>query len=184
MASPSKEEQILKLILENSPLKHWHCKEFVKKTDMTRALVNKWLKKYEKEGLIKHVKKKGKFPYFTAGKDNPIYKSKKKEFLLNKIYQSGLISHLIRLEKIKTAIIFGSAAKGDWYKNSDIDLFVYGDIKTLEKHKYEKRLNKEIELHIFNNKKDIKNIKTGLIKNVVNGYLIKGSIHDFVKVSQ
>jgi len=41
MASPSKEEQLLNLILENSPLKQWHFEEFVKQTDMTRAAINK-----------------------------------------------------------------------------------------------------------------------------------------------
>lgn len=183
MGSPSKEEQVLNMILENSPLKHWHFEEIVKNTDMSRAAVNKWLKKYQKEGLISRIREKGKFPYFTCGTDNPIYKSKKKLFILNQIYHSGLISHILSLKKIKTAIIFGSTAKGDWYKDSDIDIFIYGEVKGFNKHKYEIKLRRDIEAHIFRSKREIKKVKTGLIKNVVNGHLIKGSIQDFAEVN-
>lgn len=183
MGSPSKEEQILELILGSSSLKHWHFEEIVKKTNMARAAINKWLKKYQKEGLIKRIKEKGKFPYFTCGTDNPIYKAKKKLYILNKLYQSGLISHIISLKKIRTAIIFGSIAKGDWYKDSDIDIFIYGRLKGIDKHKYEIKLHRDIELHIFKSKQEIKKVKTGLIKNIINGYIIKGTIQDFAEVS-
>lgn len=45
------------------------------------------------------------------------------------------------------------------------------------------QLNKNIELHIFKNRKEIQMVKTGLIKNVINGYVVKGQIQDFVKVT-
>lgn len=183
MGSPSKEERILELILENSPLKQWHFEEIVKETKMTRAAVNKWLKKYRKEGLIKRAKEKGKFPHFTCGEDNPVYKAKKKLYMLNKIYQSGLIVKIISLEKIRTAIIFGSIAKGDWYKESDIDIFIYGEPKGLNKHGYELKLGRNIELHIFRSKQEIKAVKTGLIKNITNGYTIKGAIQNTIETS-
>ncbi|MFC1691767.1 nucleotidyltransferase domain-containing protein [Nanoarchaeota archaeon] len=183
MASPSKEHKVLELILENSPLKQWHFEEFVKTTNMTRAAVNKWLKKYQKQGLIKRIKDKGKFPYFTSGQNNPAYKSKKRLFILNQLHNSGLITNLLSLEKAKTAIIFGSIAKGDWYKDSDIDIFIYGKSKGFEKHKFELKLHRDIQLHIFENKNEIKQLETGLIKNIINGHIIKGSINDFVEVN-
>ena len=183
MASPSKEEQVLALILENSPLKHWHFGEIVKKTKMARAAVNKWLNKYQKEGLLKKVKEEGKFPYFTAGSNNPEYQSKKRLYMLTKLYQSGMIKGLISLEKAKTIILFGSIAKGDWYKDSDIDVFIYGTSKGFEKIKYELELHRDIELHVFETIKEIKKVKSGLINNVINGYVIKGSIQDIAEVA-
>lgn len=149
---------------------------------MTRAAANKWLKKYQKEELLKRVKEKGKFPYLTAGSNNHVYQSKKRLYMLNRLYESGFIDYLIRLKNIKTAIIFGSIAKGDWYKDSDIDLFIYGNPGKLEKHKYELKLKRDIELHIFRSKKEVKKIRTGLINNIVNGYIIKGSIQNFAEV--
>ena len=161
MASPSKEEQVLKLILENSPLKHWHFEEIVKQANITRAAANKWLKKYQKGGLLKRVKEKGSFPYFIAGSNNPIYQTKKRIYAINKLYESGLISHLLSLKDAKTVILFGSMAKGDWYKESDIDIFILGKPKEIEKNKYELKLHRDIQLHIFNTKKEINKIKTG-----------------------
>jgi predicted nucleotidyltransferase len=182
MASPSKEEQVLRIILENSPLRHWHFEELVKSSGMTRAAANKWLGRYQKEGLIKRVKEKGKFPYFTCGSGNPAYTARKKMFLLNKIHESGLLQDIINDEEVQTAIIFGSAARGDWYKDSDIDLFVYGRPRKMDKQRYERKLRRDIEMHVFSTKKELKKIKTGLIKNVVDGYILKGSIQDFAGV--
>ncbi|MBS3140813.1 nucleotidyltransferase domain-containing protein [Candidatus Woesearchaeota archaeon] len=180
MGSPSKEEKILNLIFENSPLRQWHFNEIVEEAKVNRSVVNKWLKRYVKEGLLKKIKEKRKFSYFSAGKENIVYQTRKRIYALEKIYQSGLIEHLINLKDVKTAIIFGSMARGDWYKDSDIDLFIYGDSRDIEKNKYEAKLKREIEIHIFKNKEEIKNVKTGLINNVINGYLIKGEIQDLI----
>src|SRR3989344_1991484 len=180
MASPSKEENILRLILENSPLKEWHFEEAVREAKITKVVANKWTKKYVKEGLLHHVKKRGKFPYFTVGNNNPVYYSLKRVYALEQLHKSGLIPKLLSLKTAKTIILFGSIVKGDWYKDSDIDIFVFGDISGFDKKLYELTLQKNIELHIFQNKEEIKKVRTGLIKNVINGYVIKGQIQDIV----
>lgn len=182
MASPSKEENVLKLILENSPLKEWHFEEIVRDAKVTRVVANKWLKKYVKECLLKKVKEKGKFPYFTVGSDNHIYYSQKRIYALEQLHKSGLISKLLSLNNAKTVILFGSIIKGDWYKDSDIDIFILGDISDFDKNIYEHRLNKHIELHLFEDKKEIEEIKTGLITNIINGYIVKGQIQDVANV--
>lgn len=183
MASPSKEDRILELLFNNSPLKHWRFKDLLLETGMTRSALNKWLNKYTSNGLIIKNKEKNHYPYYTSGFNNKTYQSKKRIHMLNKIYQSGLIEYILSQEKIKTAIIFGSISKGDWYKGSDIDLFLLGEVKTFKKIKFEKILKRSIELHVFKSFKDIKKVKLGLIRNVINGYVIKGTIIDVVKVS-
>ncbi len=183
MASPSKEENVLKLILENSPLKEWHFEEIVREAKATKAVSNKWLKKYTKKGLLKRIKKKGKFPYFTAGSNNPAYQSLKKIYALEQLYKSGLIQKLLSLKKARTIIIFGSTIKGDWYKDSDIDIFIYGNADELEKNTYELKLGRNIEMHVFENKEEIREVKTGLIKNIINGYFVKGQIQDIAEVA-
>ena len=183
MGSPSKEENVLKLILENSPFRELHFKDVIKEAKVTRLVANKWLKKYMSEGLLRHVKEKGRFPYYTVGANNPIYHSLKKIYVLEQFHKSGLIPTLSSLKTARTIILFGSMAKGDWYKESDIDIFIFGNISDFNKKIYEQKLHKNIELHIFENKKEIQEVKTGLIKNVINGYVIKGQIQDFVKVA-
>jgi len=183
MASPSKEENVLKLILENSPLKEWHFEEIAKEAKVTRAVANKWLKKYVKEGLLKHIKEKKRFPYFTSGSENTVYYSLKRVYALEQLHKSGFIPKLLSLKTAKTVIIFGSIARGDWYKDSDIDVFVLGNISDFDKNIYELRLHKNIELHVFQNQSEIREIKTGLIKNIINGYVVKGQIQDVAKVT-
>ncbi len=182
MPSESKEDKVLQLILENSPLKEWHFEEIVREAHVTRAVANKWLKKYIEEGLLTKLKPKGKFPYFTVGMNNLHYLSQKKLYALNQIYKSGLIEYLLKLEKAKTTIIFGSMIKGDWYKDSDIDLFIFGNLPDLKLKVYEDKLHRKIEVHHFENKEDLREVKTGLVKNVIDGYVVKGHVQDIVNL--
>jgi len=183
MGSYSKEENVLKLILENSPFKEWHFEEIVREAQVTKLVANKWLKKYVNENLLKHTKEKGKFPFFSVGANNPFYYSLKRVYALEQIHKSGLIPKLLSLKNAKTIILFGSIIRGDWYKNSDIDIFIFGDVLNFDKTDYEIKLGKKIELHTFQNEKEIERIKTGLIKNVINGYIIKGNMQDIIGVS-
>lgn len=183
MPSPSKAENVLALILGNSPFKEWHFREVVKEAKVTKAVANKWLKKYVKDGLLRYAKQKGRFPYFTVGSNNNVYSSLKRIYVLEQFHKCGLIPKLLSLKDAQTVIIFGSMARGDWYKSSDIDIFVLGDITDFDKNIYQSRLHRNLELHIFQDKKDISKVKTGLIKNIINGYVIKGQIQDIVKVA-
>lgn len=183
MASPSKEQTILTLLLENSPFKEWHFDEIVGEAKITKSVANKWLKKYVKEGMLKKIKRKGKFPFFTTGSNNAVYVSKKRLFALEQLYKGGLIRELISLPQAKTVILFGSLIKGDWYKDSDIDLFVYGKLSGFDKNKYERKLKRHIELHVFETKNDLKQVTTGLIKNIINGYIVKGTVNDILEAA-
>ncbi|MDI6736951.1 MAG: nucleotidyltransferase domain-containing protein [Nanoarchaeota archaeon] len=183
MASPSKEERVLQLILENSPMKQWHFNEIVRDSKVARAVANKWLKRYVKEGLLRRVKEKGKFPCFTCGMDNPVYISMKKLLAIEQVFRSGLAEHLLSLKDAKSVVLFGSFARGDWHKGSDIDIFIYGKSRGFEKSRYELKLKRQIELHLFETKAELNQVRTGLLKNVLNGYSLKGQMQDFMGVS-
>lgn len=183
MASPSKEENVLKLILENSPLKEWHFEEIVREAKVTKVVANKWLQKYVSERLLNYVTEKGTFPHYTVGSHNPVYYSLKRVYALEQLHNGGLIPKLLSLTRAKTVILFGSIIRGDWYKDSDIDIFIFGDSSDFDKSIYERKLNKKIELHLFQNKEEIEEVKTGLIQNIVNGYVVKGRIQDFAEIA-
>lgn len=183
MATPSKEDQVVRLFMENSPLRQWHFGEVVREVGITRAAANKWLRNLMNEGFLRQVKEKGRFPYFTCGSNNLAYQSRKRIYALEQLHSSGLASHLAGLKKAKAVIIFGSIARGDWYKDSDIDIFIYGSPEGIKKHEYEQKLRRKIELHTFESKEDIKSVRTGLINNIINGYIIKGQVQDFARVA-
>ncbi len=180
MGLPSKEEKVLELFF-NEPTKQWHFEDILKASKTSRSKASKWLAKLAKEGIIRHVKPRGKMPYFQGDFDNPAYRSRKRLFALVQLQKSGLIDHLISLPKAKTVIIFGSFVRADWYKDSDIDIFIYGSDEELDIHPYKKILNREIQVFTATNASELDKIGPGLLRNILEGILIKGKI-DFVQV--
>jgi len=179
MGLPSKEEIMLKLFF-NEPSKQWHFKDIVTKAKISKQQANKWLKRFEKEKLIIHKKPMEKMPYFQANFEHLNYKNKKKIYALNRMYDTGLLKRLQSLEKSKAVVIFGSFAKSDWHTGSDIDVFILGNPKDLRYGTLWQ--GREVQVHAFKTKKDLKKIKSGLMQNVINGYFVKGDVQDLVEV--
>ncbi len=180
MPYPNKGNNVLELFF-NEPTKHWHFKEIVRKAKISEERANYWLKKFIKEEIIKHIKSKGKMPYFIARYDSSKYENKKKLYGLNRLFEIGLLNQLQSLKNTKTVVVFGSFARGDWNTNSDIDVFIYGDPEKLKFGTI--AMGREVEVHFCRTKKEIKEIRSGLMNNVVKGYFVKGNIHDLAEVS-
>lgn len=176
----SKEEDMLEIFF-NNPTKELHFEEILKDANIARSKCDRWLKEFIKKGLIRRIKKKGEMPYYISSYDSPAYKNKKKIFALNKFYEHGLLDHLSSIKKAKAVILFGSFSRSDWYKGSDIDIFIYGDVKGLRLAQYETKLKRNIELFHCKDKIELKRYGQGLIKNIIKGTIIKGDI-DFIKV--
>lgn len=176
----SKENKIIELFFQY-PTREWHFEEIVNEARIARSKADNWLKKFIKENLIKRIKKKNKMPYYISRYDSTEYKTKKKIFALNILHKAGLLKHLESL-KAKTIIIFGSFTRSDWYKDSDVDIFIYGNTEGLKIAEYELKLKRNIELFICKEKKELKRLGEGLIRNIIKGDIIKGNI-DFIEVS-
>ncbi len=171
----SKENEILELFF-NTPM-HWHFEEILRKVKIGRPQLTRWLKVFQKEGLIKRVKKKGKMPYYVHDFHNPKFDVRKKLFAAQKLVNSGLLDHLTSLPEAKVVILFGSFTRSDWHKDSDIDIFIYGDDGGFEQGKYELKFHRDIQVHNAKNKKDLKRINK-LLAYIISGNFIKGSIQD------
>lgn len=179
MGRPSKEEDILKLFFEE-PTKQWHFKEIKSIIRISDNKISRWLKEFIKMKIIIKIKPKNKMPYYVSNYQNTNYQNIKKLYAINKFNKSGFLNHLSNLN-VKAIILFGSFSRWDWYKDSDIDLFIYGDDKDLEKSKYEKILNHPIQLFSFKNKSELKKIPKELLNNIIQGNLIQGNL-DFLEV--
>lgn len=171
----SKEDSVLELFF-NIP-KHWHFEELAEKSGLSRDRLNYWLKKFKSQGIIKKVKPKGEMPYYTGSYDNPEFLLKKRLFALKLLTESGLLGHLSTLKDAKVVILFGSFSRWDWYKDSDIDIFIYGNDNDFEQGKYELKLHREIQVHIAKDKNDLRRIDK-MVPYIIAGDFIKGSIED------
>ena len=117
-------------------------------------------------------------PYYIAKYDSSHYVHAKLLFGLQKFHETGLLDHLSSLEKAKTVILFGSFSRGDWYSESDIDIFIYGveENQPLGLGKFYFKLHREIQIFSGNNDHDLKKIGGPLLRSILKGIRIKGNI--------
>ena len=187
MAYPSKEERVLELFF-NEATKHWHFHDIVKSAKISDVVADKWLKKYCSSKIIKRIKPKGKMPYYIVNWDNEQYHNKKRLYAINRLYDSGLIHQLQSLKKVKTIVIFGSFARTDWHTKSDVDIFIFGNPEefrfgTLWGGLGIQGKSREVSVHSYPTLEKIRGIHSGLMKNVVKGFFVKGNIHDIAEVA-
>ena len=67
--------------------------------------------------------------------------------------------------------LFGSGAKGDYIKRSDIDLFLLSPEKEVDIIKYERKLGRKINLLC---KERIPDLSPELLNNILNGIKLSG----------
>lgn len=156
------------------PNKEWYLKEISRTTKIAHTSVNNYLKKLiSKNIIIKNQVKKGKrnFPYYKANILSKRYKIQKIIHNFSSILNSEIISYLHDKLMPKSIVVFGSYQKGEDLEDSDIDIFVEASEEKIDLKKFEKKLNRKIQLH-FN--KNFKSYPIELKSNIVNGWIIDG----------
>ncbi len=158
----NKINKILELFYENIG-KKLTIRGISKKTKIPRASVHNIIKLLKKENLITKD---------NLATNTLFFKTKKINYYIERIVESGLINELINTLNPSCIILFGSIRKGDSVKESDIDLFIEASIKKdINLKKYEKRLGHKIQLFI---ESDIHKLQKNLFNNVINGIKIYG----------
>ncbi len=170
-----KEDKIIKLFFQNP--KHWHFDELLKKSGLSRSRLSFWLTTLQKQGLIKRIKPKKHLPYYVSNNHSILFQQKKKLFAITELIESGLIEHLNKIKEVKAAVCFGSFSRSDWYEESDIDIFIYGNDKELNQAKYEVKLQRDIQVHTVRDKTGLKRIEK-MLPYIITGNFLKGSIND------
>lgn len=155
-------DRILELIFEN-PNKGFTIREISKETKVASASVQRYIESMRKDRLIDE---KNKFI------DNRYNKFIKTFFLIEKLFKIGLIDHLNKELTPSAIVLFGGGRKGEYDKESDIDLF----IETTKKKEvnlvqFGKKIGHEIQLFT---EKDIKDLPDNLLNNVINGIKLEG----------
>ena len=157
------------------PRKQFHVRELSRKIKLAQSSVNLHLKELLKEGFIIKVRE-GIYPSFKANRDSEEFKIYKKFDINLKIRQSGLLDFVYDSCLPSVIILFGSASKGEDIEDSDIDLFIQCKEKKLNLEKYEKALNRKINLFFEEN---FSRLAKELKNNILNGIILKGYIQVF-----
>ena len=157
-------EKIMDLIFEN-PETILRVREISKQTKIPKTTVHRYLSFLKKSGVI--------------DKENKLIITNYTKFLktisiIKKLFNSGLIDYLEEKLAPSSIIVFGSARKGEYVKNSDIDLFVESTKRIdLNFSLFEKRLKHKIQLFI---EQDINKLSNELFNNIINGIKLSGYV--------
>ncbi len=153
-----KQDKIMELVYEN-PNKDFTVREIEKLTRLPKTTIAEYLQEMQKRKLL--------------DKNSVFFRIKKTNYLIEKISHIGLVDFLIKELNPSCIILFGSVRKGEYNKESDIDLFIEtSEKKEINTAKYEKILKHKIQLFI---ESDINKVHANLFNNIVNGIKLYGS---------
>ncbi len=167
---------MLKIINNLSPFfedcyRRINVREYAKLVKISPPTASKLLDQYNKEGILNKEEYKN-YLFFYANKNN------RKFIDLSRIYWNEKLKELISyMEKELTnpaIILFGSVAKGEVKKDSDIDLALFSNKKIIDISNFERKLNRNIQIFWFKNIKEIESEE--LRNNILNGYILSGRI--------
>jgi len=140
--------KVLKYFFEN-PYQEVYLRDLSRKLKLSPFAVKKYSDFLIKAGLIKD-EKKANLRYFKANIYSLLFKHLKIAWNIDKIVKSGLIKTITnKSQSVSSIVLFGSVAKGEDTKESDIDLVVIGSKKYIDVSEVELKLKKTINLHTF-----------------------------------
>jgi predicted nucleotidyltransferase len=168
MLKPSNKEKILTLFLD-SPLEKFQLREISRITTISTPSVKQYLEVFLDGKLIQKEVPKSTYPQYSANRENPEFKLLKVQRVTREL--QPCITHLDNSLQPACIILFGSTSKGEDIETSDIDLFVQTSDEPKDLRKFEKKLNKKINLLVV---EEFKKLSPELKNNLVNGILLKG----------
>lgn len=153
------------------PGRKFLVREIAKLTKVPKTTVHTALKKLLRSHMVKVSK--GLYPMYSADTSSSSYKVGKKLDFLYSLYGSGIVEHIHDTLSPGCIILFGSFAKGEYDKDSDIDLFVQSSQHNLNLKTYEKRLGHKVHIYFEPN---LKKLSDELLNNIINGTKLDGYI--------
>ncbi len=169
------EQNIMKLFMD-FPNTEFSIREIARLTKITHPTVSKSIKKLKSQNLvIKETKNTqsgiGKTVLWKANQEEKSFRNFKKVKNLERIYNIGLINRIQEEISPNVIVLFGSYSRGEDTEDSDIDIFVQGKEKEFYLKKFERKLNRKINI-MFVSK--ISDLREEFLQNIINGIVLEG----------
>jgi len=166
--------RVLSLFFD-SPQSNFYIRDIGRKLKLAVTSVTNYLIELTKDGFLIKTEK-GLYPSYKANRDYENFTFYKKIHNLIKIRDSSLINYIEDNFLPNSIILFGSYSRGEDIETSDIDIFVESKGGKINVEKYEKMLNRKINIFFedaFNKlSKELKN-------NIINGIKLDGYLKVF-----
>ncbi len=171
MIEKSTIQKVLNIFFDN-PSREFHLRELSRILKLSMPTIIATTNILSREKLI--IKTKGKvITKVQANRENINFVRFKRLYNLENIYKSDIVDFLSSFyNHPKNIVLFGSFSRGDDIEKSDIDIAVFTNKKlNLNMEKYEKILEKHINIHEVDLDKVSKEFKA----NLANGIVLDGS---------
>jgi predicted nucleotidyltransferase len=136
--------------------------------------VRNHVKNLENKGFIKK-EKTGVYESYVSNR-NELFKIYKRNDVLLRLHESGLIDFLVDSFTPDAIVLFGSASRGEDIEDSDVDLLIIAKEKEVDLKNFEKKLRRKITLHF---EVSISDIPKELLNNIINGIVLYGYLKVF-----
>mgnify|MGYP001558500074 CR=1 FL=1 len=168
------QQEILRLLFVKAG-KSLNQRQIANYLEVSPPAVMKALPDLEKKALIKIMQdKETKRWSIELNRDNYKAMQLKMTDNLKQVYEIGLADFLEKEFAGAAIILFGSYSRGEDIINSDIDIAVIGrKDKQIDITKYEKELERRINLNFYDS---FKNIHKHLKENLCNGIMLAGGV--------
>ncbi len=155
-------DKILELFYE-FPSKRFTVRSISNKTKIPKSTVQDYLNKLKEQELVTKE---------NTASNSGLFKMVKRQYWIRQLFKAGIIDYLKKELVPSCIILFGSFAKSESVKESDIDIFIETPKKAkLDLSRFEKKLNHKIQIFA---EKDINNLPDRLFNNVINGIKLAG----------
>ncbi|MAF36653.1 hypothetical protein CL622_06070 [archaeon] len=179
MLQKNNRQKVLEIFFED-PIHQgigFQLREISRRINLAPPSVKKYLQELQTQKLIIQTPHRiHNYPVYSANQENNYFKLLKKLHMVQALYEVGFIDFIENECMPDVVILFGSAAKGEDTKDSDIDIFIQCKEQNLILEQYEKKLHRNI--HVFFSESFGK-LSKELKNNLANGVVLKGYLTVF-----
>jgi uncharacterized protein len=177
-------------ILFGIEFKDYHLREIQRRAGFAIGTIRQEAKKLERIGLVQK-RVDGNRTYYQANRSHPLYITVH-DLVLKTTGLTEILKNSLSIDAIRFAFVFGSIASGKENAQSDIDLFIIGNIGLRAVSKLLKepgqKINREINTHVMTSEEFIqrKKEKEHFVTTVLESpkLMIIGNEDDFAKLGQ
>jgi len=140
-----------------------HVRELQRRSGLNDSTIRQELRKLVRLELVKGRKDSNRV-YYTANRSNPLY-PELRSLVLKTVGLVDILRAVLQDDRIQMAFVFGSIAEGKETVDSDVDLFIIGNLglRTVSKLLSGpfRKIGREINPHVMNAKEFRNRIETG-----------------------
>jgi len=160
----------LKLFFEDCH-KQYSVREYARIMRISPPTASLKLKRLHELKLLDKEEKFGRI-FFWASRDN-LFRNLARLYWSEKIKKTEIMEEIEKKCFNPCIILFGSLAKAENTKESDVDLAIIGHLKDFKQEEFEKKIKRKIQII---NQESLEKFPLELRNNIINGHVIRGRL--------